>query len=89
MSFLVQLKSNSVIAERHFCTKLTPNLISAIEISQHNANTAFFAILFRKKVNNLLKKVEIYQCYDLNGTSLISMYKIALLTAKKFESAAQ
>ena len=36
---------NFAIAERYFRTKLKRNLTSAIEISQHNANTAFFAIL--------------------------------------------
>ena len=44
MNFLIQLKRNA-IAERYFRTKLKRNLTSAIEISQHNANTAFFAIL--------------------------------------------
>ena len=41
MNFLIQLKSNA-IAERNFRTKLKRNLTSAIEILQHNANTAFF-----------------------------------------------
>ena len=36
---------NSAIAERYFRTKLKRNITFAIEISQHNANTAFFAIL--------------------------------------------
>ena len=40
----VEAQRNSAIAERHFRTKLKRNLTSAIEISQHNANTAFFAI---------------------------------------------
>ena len=40
----VEAQRNSAIAERHFHTKLKRNLTSAIEISQHNANTAFFAI---------------------------------------------
>ena len=40
----VEAQRNSAIAERYFCTKLKRNLTSAIEISQHNANTAFFAI---------------------------------------------
>ena len=40
----VEVQRNSAIAERHFRTKLKRNLTSAIEISQHNANTAFFAI---------------------------------------------
>ena len=47
------------IAEWHFCTNLKCNLTSAREISQHNANTPFFAILDRKRVNNLLKKADI------------------------------
>ena len=37
----VEAKRNSAIAERHFRIKLRCNLTSAIEISQHNANTAF------------------------------------------------
>ena len=41
----VEAQHNSAIAERHFCTKLKRNLTSAIEISQHNANTAFFSSL--------------------------------------------
>ena len=41
----VEAQHNSAIAERYFCTKLKRNLTSAIEILQHNANTAFFAIL--------------------------------------------
>ena len=32
-----------------------------MEISQNNANTAVFAILVWKNVNNLLKKASIYQ----------------------------
>ena len=46
---LVEAKRNSAIVERHFCTKLKSNLTSAVEISQHNANTAFFTILGKKK----------------------------------------
>ena len=41
----VEAQRNSAIAERHFRTKLKRNPTSAIEISQHYANTAFFAIL--------------------------------------------
>ena len=37
----VEAQRNSAIAERYFRTKLKRNLTSAIEISQHNANTAF------------------------------------------------
>ena len=40
----VEAQRNSAIAELYFRTKLKRNLTSAIEISQHNANTAFFAI---------------------------------------------
>ena len=40
----VEAQRNSAIAERYFRTKLKRNLTSAIEISQHNANTTFFAI---------------------------------------------
>ena len=47
---------DSVEAERHFRTKLKGNLTSALEISQHNAKTAFFAILDQKRANNLLQK---------------------------------
>ena len=45
----VEAQHNSAIVERHFRTKLKRNLTSAIEISQHNANTAFFAIFDGKK----------------------------------------
>ena len=41
----VEAQRHSAIVERYFRTKLNRNLISAIKISQHNANTAFFAIL--------------------------------------------
>ena len=41
----VEAQRNSAIAERHFRTKLKRNLTSAIEISQHNANSSVFAIL--------------------------------------------
>ena len=42
----IQLKCNAIpIAEGHFRAKLKRNLTFAIEISQHNANSAFFAIL--------------------------------------------
>ena len=85
----VEAQRNSAIAERYFRTKLKRNLTSAIEISQHNGNTAFFAILNWKRVNNLLNKPEIYQYYDGNGAKLSSMYRIALLTKKNFESATQ
>ena len=57
----VEAHRNSAIAERHFCTKLERNLASAIETSQHNANSAFFAILNRKRVSTLLKKADIHQ----------------------------
>ena len=85
MSFLIQLQAqrDSAIAERHFRSKLKRNLTSAIKITQHNANIAFFASLDRKKVNNLLKKADIYQNCDLNGAKFSSMYRIALLTEKK------
>ena len=43
----------------------------------------------QKRVNNLLKKVDIYQYYDRNGTKLRSIYRIALLTETNFERAAQ
>ena len=81
--------TTSAIEEQRFFTKLKRNLTSVMKISQHNANSAFFVILDRKKANNLLKKADIYHYYDRNGTKLSSMYKIALLTEKNFESAAQ
>ena len=48
----------------------------------------FFAILDRKRVNDLLKKADSYQCYDRNGTKLSSTYKIALLTEKNWKGKA-
>ena len=57
----VEAQCNSTIAKSHFRCKLKRNLTSAIEISQHNANTAFFAILVWKRVNNLQRKADIYQ----------------------------
>ena len=83
------MQRNSAIAERHFRTKLKLNLTSAIETSQHNANTAFFAILRKKRVNTMQKKTDIYQNYNQNGTKLSLMYRIALLTEKIFKSAVQ
>ena len=86
MNFLIQLKRNA-IAERHFRTTLKRNLTYATEISQHNATTAFFAILESKRVSNLINKPNIYECYDQNGAQLSSMYRIALLTEKRIKSA--
>ena len=40
----VEGQRDSAIAEQYFRTKLKRNLTSAIEISQHIANSAFFAI---------------------------------------------
>ena len=85
----VEAQRNSAIAERYFRTKLKRNLTSAIEFLQHNADSAFFAILDWKRVNNLLNKPEIYQYYDGNGAKLSSMYRIVLLTEKNFETATQ
>ena len=85
----VEAQRNSAIAEQHFYPSLKHNLTFAIEISQHNSNTAFFAILDRKKANNLLKKAETCLYYDRNGTKLSSTYRIALLTEKNFETAEQ
>ena len=88
MKFLIQLKRNAIPQLRkRFRINLKRNLTSANEISQHNANTAFFVIL-EKKSSNLLK-ADIYHYYDRNGTKLGSMYKITLLPEKNFESAAQ
>ena len=56
----VEAQRNSAIAKVHFRTKLKRNLTCATEIPQHKANIAFFAILDKKKVNNLLKNAEIY-----------------------------
>ena len=70
----VGAQRNSAIAERHFCIKLKRSLTYAIEISQHTANTAIFATLDRKRANKLLKKADIYQYCDRNGTKLSSMY---------------
>ena len=39
-----EAQRNFAIAERYLRSKLKSNLTSAIKISQHNANTAFFAI---------------------------------------------
>ena len=47
---------------------------SATEISQRNANSAFFAIFDRKRANNLPKKANLYQSYDRNGAKLSFMY---------------
>ena len=74
----VEAQRNSAIVERHFRTKLNRNLTSAIEISQHNANTAFFAIFDRKRANNLLKKASSCQYYYRNTTKLSSISRIAL-----------
>ena len=85
MKFLIQLK-RTAIPERHFCTKLKRNLTSAIEISQNNANTALFAILGKKRVNNLLSKFGIYQNYDRDKIKSSSVYRIELLTEKKLKA---
>ena len=45
----VKAQRNSTIAKWHFRIKLKRNLTSAIEISQHNANTAFFAVFDKKE----------------------------------------
>ena len=73
LSFLISEAQPSFLnelAERYFRTKLKRKLTSAITISQHNANTAFFEILNKKRVNNLLKKADSNQYYDRNGTKL-------------------
>ena len=48
----------------------------------------FFAILDRKRANNLLKKADIYQNYDLKGAKLSSIYKIALMIEKNWKRSA-
>ena len=47
----VEAQHNCAVAERHCRTKLKRKLASAIEISQHNANTAFLAIFDKQRVN--------------------------------------
>ena len=51
----VEAQRHSAIAEQHFRTQLKRNQASTTEISQHKPNTAVFAILDRKRANNLLK----------------------------------
>ena len=48
---------------------------SAIKTLQHYANSSFFTILDRERVNNLLK-ADIYQYRDRNGTKLKPMYRL-------------
>ena len=68
----VEAQRNSGIEEWDFCTKSRRNPTSAIEILQRNI--AFFAILDRNRVNNLLKKADIYEYYDRYRTKLSSMF---------------
>ena len=44
----VEAQRSYAIAERYFWTKLKGNLTSAIEVSQHNANTAFLQFFTEK-----------------------------------------
>ena len=81
----VEAQRNSAIAERHFCTKLKHNLTFAVKLSQHNAKTANYAILDRKRVNNLLNAGN-YQYCDWNRTKLSSTHRIALLTEKNWKN---
>ena len=53
---LVEAQRNSAIAEQNFRTKLKRNLTSAIEISQHNANTAFLRFKTKKRANNCYRR---------------------------------
>ena len=46
----------------------------------------FFCDFRQKRINTLLKKANIYQYYDQNGTTLSSIDKIALLTEKKLKA---
>ena len=64
---------------------LKRNLTSAIESLQHIANTPFLGIIGRKKVNDLLKKADIYPYYDQNVTKLSLMYTIASSNEKKLK----
>ena len=45
----VEAQRNSAFAEQHFRTKLKRNLTSAMEISQHIINIAFFCNFRQKK----------------------------------------
>ena len=65
------------------------NLTFAIVISQRSANTAFFADLDRKRVHNLPKRADIHQYKVRNGTTLTSIYKIALVIEKTVQSVEQ
>ena len=58
-AFSYQVKT--ALRKRHFRTNLKHDPTTAVKMSQHNANTAFFAFLERKRVNNLLKKADSYQ----------------------------
>ena len=79
----VEAQRNSAILEWYFYAKLKRKVTSAIAISQHNKNTAIFAILESNRANNLLKKADICQYCHRNGTKLSSTHRIALLTEKK------
>ena len=61
--------------------KAKPNLRNWNFTTQGKYRT--FCNFWPKRVNNLLKKADIYQYFDRNGTKLRSMYRIALLTEKK------
>ena len=52
----VEAQRNSAIAKLHFPTKLKRKLAFATKIPHHNANTEFFWIWDKKRVNNLLRK---------------------------------
>ena len=47
----VEAHRNSAVAERHFYSKLKRKVTFGIEISTHNKNAAFFAILDGKIIS--------------------------------------
>ena len=82
----VEAQRNYANAERPFCTKLKRTLTSAIEISLRNANTAFFAILNKKKSRQFAKKGRHLSIVRSKWNKIKFMYKIALLTEKSLKA---
>ena len=78
-----EAQRNSTIAEWHFRTKLKYNPTHNSNFTTQ-CNNRIVCNFDRKRANNLLKKADNCRHYDQNGTKLNSMYKIALLTKKKF-----
>ena len=81
---------DSAIAERHFRTKLKRNLTSAIRMNFTTQRKYRIFLRFETKKEQIIAK-EGRHLLTLrsNGTKLRSMYRNALLTEKKIESAAQ